>query len=476
MRKGQIVLRGRMTGAILDAMAKIATRWLRTLLAIFSVVVIAISVSTILFAASRDASAASIAGTITFVGTDANIYYCDANCPEPKCVTCKTTATHVRREGGFVPVVAQLAQGPEERRPSDAEYGWPTFSRDGKRIAYVSESHKGGADSFAVWVFDIAQHRAMQIFESRSERIIYVTWLPDGEHISFLLAEPNGLSLLLAELKESAPVRIVTTGMPLYFDWSTTPGLLVVHLLALNTDRTEQVALMNLTPTSQNVKKMLSSGRTPFKTPCWSPDGKHLAYIANNHAESNIIVADADAKNPHSVVSLPVGENALVWAPDSAHLAYSTAITAQNPIFHGIKLVDIKDASSKWLTKSDIAAFFFAPDSKHLVYVAAPEDKSYYTWFVVDVRTGMEKAIGNFLTTTEESTAYRYFDQLAVSHTIFSPDSQAFVYAGARLVGEPERASGISSPPVAWIVPIDGSAPHQIANAVLAFFSPASSK
>ena len=85
-----------------------------------------------------------------------------------------------------------------------------------------------------MWVYDLARSQAMPIFESRSERIVYLVWTPDGQHLSFLLGEPRGLSLVLAEVKESTPVRIVTTGMPLYFDWGAQPGEVALHTLALD--------------------------------------------------------------------------------------------------------------------------------------------------------------------------------------------------------------------------------------------------
>ncbi len=447
----------------LSSMTTSVTRSLRTCLRIP-----AVAAAIFLFALQSTAHGTP-SGAITFVGTDSNIYYCDARCVQPKCITCKAAAIHVRRDDAIMPV-ADIPDAPPAGAP---EYGWPTFSPDGKRIAYSSEAHKDSDNSFAVWVYDLARSQATLIFESRSERIVYMVWTPDGQHLSFLLGEPRGLSLVLAEVKESTPVRIVATGMPLYFDWGARPDEVALHTLALDSDRTEQVSLMSLTPTSQNVIKVLSSGRTPFKTPAWSPDGKHLAYIANYHAESNIIVANADATHPRSVVSLPVGENSFVWAPDSAHLAYATAITPQTPTYNGIKLVDIASANSKWLTKNDVAAFFFAPDSRHLAYIGVPEDKPYYTWSVVDVKTGADKPLGNFLATPDESTAYRYFDQLAVSHTIWAPDSSSFIYAGVRLTGSPERALGFAPPPSAYVVPIDGSAPHEVSNAILAFFSPA---
>src|SRR5258708_19941779 len=63
------------------------------------------------------------AGAITYVGTDANIYYCDTKCAKPKCITCKAPATRVRREDAIVPVANDA---PEQRPRNSIEYGLPT--------------------------------------------------------------------------------------------------------------------------------------------------------------------------------------------------------------------------------------------------------------------------------------------------------------------------------------------------------------
>src|SRR5258707_15384511 len=109
-----------------------------------------------------------------------------------------------------------------------------------------------------------------------------------------------------------------------------------------------------------------------------------------------------------------------------------------------MKLAASAPANSKWLTRRGVAAFFLARDSRHVAFIGVPEEKPYYTWSVVDVKTGAQKALGNFLATPDESIVYRYFDQLAVSHTIWAPDSSAFIYAGVRLEGAPDKALGIA--------------------------------
>jgi hypothetical protein len=94
-------------------------------------------------------------------------------------------------------------------------------------------------------------------------------------------------------------------------------------------------------------------------------------------------------------------------------------------------------------------------------------------WKVVNLKNNETRDLGRFLSTQEESIAYRFFEQLALSHSIWSTNSNAIIFAGVRLLVEPNAELQNTPPPSVWVVPIDGSNPRQVDNGVLAFYSPA---
>jgi hypothetical protein len=411
-------------------------------------------------------AAAVVPSPIAFVGTDDNIYYCQGDCATPKCLTCPAQGLEVRAHGLVDAVFPVAEQGP-------AHYNWPTYSPDGTKLAYISTSRdESGRPVFGVHVFDFKTKLATRIFESPGERPIYLFWLADSRKLSFLLAGSQGLSLMLAEVREGAPIRFVAKGVPLYFDWNQARHKLLVHTNTTAGAAAEQVYLMSLSEDGQTVDKVLSLGDAPFKAPAWSRDGKHMAYVARTGGRARLYVADAEGGNPRAMVSLPDGESSFVWALDSRHIAYSTAPADDALTYDGIGTLDTASGAVTKLVKQQVAAFYFSPDSHHLAFIEIPAGRPYYSWNVVDLPSAKSRRLLEFFTTRDEALAYRYFDQLALSHSIWSPQSDALVFAGA-VVGMAGTVPHLFSPPPAvWVVPITKERPRKIADGKLAFWSP----
>jgi len=414
---------------------------------------------------------ATVESPIAYVGTDSNIYYCKHDCSKAECLTCPINGLEVRaprlmRAPGIIDALLPIS------RQEPADYNWPSYSPDGTKLAYVSTGQGPDGPLFGVHVYDFKLKSAIQIFESPELRPIYLFWLADSRQLSFLLAGPQGLSLMLTEAHEGAPVRVVARGVPLYFDWNLPRHKLAIHSNSEATPRTEQIYLMSMNGNGQAVDKVLSLDAAPFKAPAWSRDGKHLAYVANKAGHATLYVCDGDGKNPKGLVSLPEGESSFVWSPDSRRIAYSTAPPGDSLMYDGIGLLDAATGKTTRLVQEPVEAYYFSPDSRHLAYIEIPRGP-YFSWNVADLPSGKSHHLADFVTTGEEAIAYRYFDQLALSHSIWSPRSEALIFAGVLINGRQESMPPMYSPPPSiWVVPISKGPPRNIAEGKLAFWSP----
>ena len=420
------------------------------------------------------AAAGSSAARLAFVGTDDNIYECGGDCVRQRCVTCPVHGTETRGAGAR-PVAFEQPQD-----DGATKFAWPTYSPDGRKLACLSSGGKQGRPAYGVYVYDLDKMISTRIFESSTERGIYLFWLPGGQRLSFLVTEPDDrLTLMLAEARGDEPIRIVASGAPLYFDWNRKNELLL-HTTVTGPGGAERVSLMNVTPTSQDVERVLSRGNSPFKTPCWSPDGAHLAFVASEDDIAHLYLADRDGRNPRAMTKLMVGESSFVWAPDSRHIAFATAQLPPHTVMDGVNLLDVADGSVMRLVNDDVAAFYFSPDSRRIAYATVPPEQPFYTWNVIDLRTGKSRQLGSFLTTNEETLAWHYFDQLALSHSIWAPDSSAIAFAGlpiekplhGAMPEQPPEQPIDTPPPGVMILPIDGGKPRRVADGVLAFWAP----
>lgn len=411
-------------------------------------------------------AAAPIAGRIAYIGEGANLYVCGAACEKPTCITCAAKAEHALADA-LTPVA--LNSGIEQAAAPAPQYDLPTFSPDGTQVAYSSAQHERGGASFGVNAYDLNRRAATVIFQS-SDRPIYFFWLPDGRRLFFLASDGESLKLILAQAREAKPVRILLTGLPLFFDWKQASSDLAFHYVPVEGAGLEQIGLMGVTDHDQRVVKAISKGKAPFRGPAWSPDGSHLAYVIDNkNGQSALMVANADGSAPKPMVGLAPATTAFVWAPDSRHIALSTLKQEGKMSYDGVNLLDIGSGNISTLVSDPVIAYNFSPDGRWLAYIGTTETSN--TWNVIAAGGGQARKLCSFVTTGAESIAYQVFDQYALSHRIWSPDSRALVFAGVMLK-EGQAPAEQMPPPSVWVLPIDGGPPRELADGSIAFWSP----
>jgi TolB protein len=414
--------------------------------------------------ASRQ-TGAPIPGQIAYVGQDANIYLCAAPCDQPACITCAAKAEQARANDltpASTMVQAQVPAPP-------VQYNWPTFSPDGHQIAY-SSARRGGAGTFGVHSYDLARRASISIFES-SDRPIYFSWLPGGHQLFFLASDDESLKLIRAEAHENRPVRIILTGQPLFFDWNQALDELAFHYVESTEQKPEHVGLMKITDHDQRVIKTISTGPAPFRNPAWSPDQSHLAYVVDNkNGQVTLVVANADGSSPREMVGLAPGVSSFVWAPDSKRIAFATQKSEGKMAYDGINLLDVANGNINPLVSEPVIAYFFSPDGQRLAYIGVTEQSN--TWNVVDLASGKSRKLTNFVASHTQSITYQVFDQYAISHRVWSPDSRALVFAGVMVKAGVAVPLEAMPPPSIWMLPVDGGSPQDLADGDVAFWSP----
>ena len=165
--------------------------------------------------------------------------------------------------------------------------------------------------------------------------------------------------------------------------------------------------------------------------PCWSPDGKTIAFVRTRIPENigevkdysaNIYIVQADGGKPTSLTtqSDSVTFGPIEWSPDGKFIAFTSLEDGDAPDFGNLKIISSKgDGKSRVIGKKRPQhpgiQFAWSPDSKHIAFVG-PDGQiikviSLDNGSIVSIQTGLtESTIG---------------DQLD-----WSPDGERFVFVG----------------------------------------------
>ena len=360
-------------------------------------------------------------------------------------------------------------------------YQFPAWSPNGRYLAAIgSDRTNTSIDVF----MDVEDSEPVEVYASNREAPFYLYWSPDSESISFLANhEEESIALHVAPTDGSAESQLLTTGGPFYWTWTGNSEQIFIHTGFSGDD--SRLALIDAAGNGDD-ENIAEPGF--FQAPGISADGRFLAYAEETRrGDSRLVIEDTVSgkvqEEDHAGVA------ALGWSPTGNKLAYISGADPDNPNYLGpLRLVDAEAVESRLLSRDTVFAFFWSPNGRYIAYLSIEGDDGEMNAFlpqlptrgsrakparqfnippfslvVVDVETGEgREVLTQFRPGITFLTQFMpFFDQYALSHRLWSPDSQALVLP---ILNDDNRSQ-------ITIIPTNGGDPRVIADGVSAFWS-----
>ena len=395
-------------------------------------------------------------GLIAYIGTDGNIYISDQG-------------------GGQLRAITEDAEIPENQSAPIYFYQTPTWSSDGQKLAFVGLSRTGTQITTELYVANLEEDASTKIYSGTNETTFYLYWAPDNSSVSFLSSTPSGQSLILESVPATGGNRLVLdTGAPYYWSWAPDGRVMIVHAGSTGTTSPERMAFLQVD--SSVTEDGLTLFPASFQAPAWSPDGTRILLAARDASgEDSIVITDASGQLQKTLGAF-TGEVAFAWSSDGEKVAYIASDRLINQGLLGSLHVVNLTTSDEIVQDGQIFAFFWSPDNEKIAYFvpflrdSTPQegDSGGSTQSIVlqlnvlDVNTGENHELFNFVPTQEFLSVLSYFDQYHQSNTIWSPDNNNLVLSFLDSQGQP----GIA------VVAASGQLePRLLAHGILAFWS-----
>ncbi len=349
-------------------------------------------------------------------------------------------------------------------------YTWPVWSPDGNRVACfrVLNGERGPTDG--LYIFDVHNSQVLHAYEEPGLRPIYAYWSPNSQNLAVLLGGPGAFSVGLWPVSGNQKPKTVAQGAPFYFHWRIDGRALLAH--AGGDPEAKAGHSVSLIDVESGKRQLVNRDPAAFGPPSWSSDGHWLAYggQAKSKEKSNLMIAMADGSSPKSFGALPE-KIALEWSPTQSVLAVATSAFVGDPLLQDLKLIEVPSGKTRTVVKDHFAAYFWSPDGERILYAKRTLGSDVWTWTVVNVQTGKTFDIVDFFPSRPLLMVFQYFDQYALSHRLWSPDSKQFVFAGA-VGADVHPLEALQNPMVYTVEAVAQAKPKSLTEGHIAFWSP----
>ena len=249
---------------------------------------------------------------------------------------------------------------------------WPTWSPDGRKIAFLSLRDEDDSEIYAmdadgnnpVNLTNNPGQDAEPFWSSDGSKILFTSWRDDDSEIYAM--DPDG----------SNPVNL--TNSPERDAWarSSPDGRKIVF--SSQRDGNPEIYVMD------------ADGSNPIRLtdhpagdswPHWSPDGRKTAFFSDRDGNGEIYVMDADGANPVNLTNHPGYDGRPQWSPDGRKIAFYSNRDGNGEIY-------VMDADGSNQVRLTHHPFFddgpsWSPDGQSITFFSA-RDQGNWNIFVLE--------------------------------------------------------------------------------------------
>jgi len=371
-------------------------------------------------------------GQIVFMTLDGDVALIDAEGGQPARVTTDAIISEARGLARF--------------------YQYPTFSPDGRQLAFVGVNLNVATETITRTVYVApAQPQAQRVtmHASRSGPIPYLDWAPNGQLLAFLTfdAQQQTGELRVAS-SDGAAIGRIDIGQSAYWHWRADSGAMVARVGgqsgSTDAQAAERIIVIDM---ARQSARALDVTPGAFRSPHYSPDGRHMLFVARFSGRDELALADAEGR-PICAIAPINHVAAFAWSPDGRRVAWldtETVFTSPAPLF----IADL-GAGQRSRIHDRASAFFWSPDGARLAVYSlvtgappsnieeniqrasgssADEGAVLTRIEIVDARNGSAVQVADTLPTREFAQYLAYFDQYSRSTTPWSPDGRRLVFS-----------------------------------------------
>jgi len=296
-----------------------------------------------------------------------------------------------------------------------------------------------------------------------NEKPIYLSWSPDNLALSMLRPHYNTLALDVYQLNEKCELvrtddDTIIYAHPCFYTFSVDPE--ETHMLVYID---QQLKIFDYTTKTELYDVVATDHTLGFFIPYWTPD-KKIVCLLRKGTNTSLVLLDygnelETKQHPKKIKSFPIFRTILTRQYPGMNFILSKTGRYILSISSHLAIHDLTDPSCatknfrdifghKEYARESIICAFLSPDEKILLSLHRLNMINRY-WRTYDLSTGAHVMYDQHLRSSLfEQNCLRFFEQFNMSITLFSPDSQSFVYASGETIFVQKIGVNISPIPI----------------------------